>query len=140
MNSSFDLSASLDPTGGSPFGRPRRSPGVVAAGLFSIAFVGMLVSLLVMVIWPGSFTLFAPLLCSGELPDAYVVVDRSQVVPGETSFNVTMYCVGARGEADEVGFIRPFLLLLVTVTVVLAALGLVMRARSRRRTQGVSLP
>lgn len=131
--------SAIDPDDGSPFGRPRRTPRTVVVALLSIAFAAMIVSVLVMAIWPGSFALFAPLLCSGETPDAFVVVDRYQVVPGETTFNFTMYCVGARGEVDEIGFIRPFLLMMVTVTVVFLALALVLRGLSSRTPEEIGV-
>lgn len=135
-----------DPSG-SPFDRGRRPrlaglPRGALAGvsLLGLAFSSLMIALVVMAAWPGSFSLFAPLLCSADLPDAFVVVDRYQVRPGETAFNFTMYCVGPTGRIDEIGFFRPMLLLFASVAVILTAFALVATWRVRRATRPASGP
>ncbi len=115
-------------------GRLARVPRGAIAGisLGGILLGSLTVSLVVMAVWPGSFNLFAPLLCSADLPDSFVVVDRYQVRPGETSWNFTMYCVGPTGRSDEVGFFRPMLLLYAATAVLLTAVALVAAWRVRR--------
>lgn len=104
-----------------------------------LAFVSLMVTILLAVaIWPGEAKLTAPLFCD-DVADPVVVSDTYSVQPGETSTNFTLYCLGPRGEADNVGYMRPFLalwgahtLIIVVLIVVLALLrgGLVRRPSS----------
>lgn len=115
----------------SPFGPPARSPG---RGLGSILrmlglalFVGLILTIITSVVWPGSMKLFAPLLCSDATPDPFVVVDRYQVRPGETVFTYTLYCVGPTGVAEDIGWAPPFGLLTVTLSLMVFVLLLLAR-------------
>lgn len=111
------------------------SPGAATGvSLGAVLFAAFPISLIVMAIWPGSFALFAPLLCSADVPDAFVVVDSYQVRPGETAFNFTMYCVGPTGRFDEIGFFRPMAFLYTAVVVVLTVVIGVLVWRMRRRS------
>lgn len=111
-------------------GRPRPVGRVgpftkLFGGLFGLAFAAMMITTIVAVgIWPGEAKLTAPLFCDEDHPDAFVVSD-TYTSGGETTTNFTMYCVGPRGQARDVGFFGPFgalvvlhgLLLLVVLVV-----------------------
>lgn len=115
----------------SPFGPPTRSPGrtvwSVVATLGLALFIGLMLTVVVGAVWPGSMKLLAPVLCSDATPDPFVVVDRYQVRPGETAFTYTMYCVGPTGAIDEIGWAAPFGLL----TAIFSAVALVPLAVAR---------
>lgn len=121
----------------SPFEPPRRRSrgmGLVIAAI-SVMLTALPLALVLAVIWPGVLTLFSPLLCSSDLPDAFVVVDTFQVRPGETDFVFTMYCVGPTGAVDDVGWFRPMALLTVTVAVIVFVITTIVANRViRRRT------
>jgi hypothetical protein len=73
-----------------------------------LAFVAVMVTtVLTVAIWPGEAKLTAPLFCADDLPEAYVVVDSYSIQPGETSYDFSLYCLGPRGEVEDVGFLRP---------------------------------
>lgn len=119
-----------------------RPPRLLALGLLIsvVLFVGVMSTILTsMAIWPGEAKLTAPLLCSEERPDPFVVRDTYNVRPGETSMTFTLYCVGPRGDYDEIGVMKPFLVLAAAHTLVVALIGLVIlwrvRAAARRRNQ-----
>jgi hypothetical protein len=62
-----------------------------------LGFVAFMTTVLLTVtIWPGEAKLTAPLFCGDDTPEAFVVVDRYSVQPGETSYNFSLYA-WARG-------------------------------------------
>jgi hypothetical protein len=74
------------------------------------AFVGVISScVIVFAIWPGELKLFAPIFCTDAQPDPFVVSDTTSPRPGETNTNFTLFCMGPRGDATDVGLLRPFL-------------------------------
>ena len=113
--------------------------GIFLIVMFGVLlFVSLMSTIIVsMAIWPGEVALTAPLLCDDARPDAYVVRDTYNVRPGETSMTFTMYCVGPRGDYDEIGTFQPFLVLWAAHTMILAAVALLgiafVRLRSGRR-------
>jgi len=109
-----------------------------------VATVGVLLFFSVMTtivvagaIWPGEAKLTAPLFCEADTPDAFVVVDRSNPAPGETAYNFSLYCMGSRGQTQEIGWFRPSLVLtLGHAALIVALVGgvvLLVRSQSRRR-------
>jgi hypothetical protein len=88
-------------------------------------------------IWPGEARLTAPLLCEADKPDAFVVVDRSNPAPGETTYSFSLYCMGSRGQTQEIGWFRPSAVLTFGHAVLTVALVggvvLLVPSRSRRR-------
>jgi len=103
--------------------------------LFGWLFAATMITIIVTIaIWPGEAKLTAPILCPDDRTEAIVVRDETNPRPGETSINYTLYCVGERGEATDVGFFRPFALLVVFhgLIVVLLMLVLGLRRRGRR--------
>src|SRR5947209_5160024 len=82
----------------------------------------VLTILLAVAVWPGEAKLAAHFLCPADQPDAYVVADSYSSQPGETTTNYTLYCLGERGRFTDVGFLKPFLLLLGLHTVILLVL------------------
>lgn len=87
-----------------------RSIGRVVSMIVVAVFFGMLLSCAVTLgIWPGEVKLLAPVFCDAAHPDAVVVVDSYTVRPGETGYQYSLYCVGQRGNFDEIGWMRPFL-------------------------------
>lgn len=109
-----------------------------------LALVGVLLFFSVMTtvavagaIWPGEAKLTAPLFCEDDKPDAFVVVDRSNPAPGETTYDFSLYCMGRRGQTQEIGWLRPSVVLTTGHAVLIVALvgGVVLLARSwpRRR-------
>ena len=87
-----------------------RSIGRVVWMVVIAVFFGMLLSCVVTLgVWPGEVKLLAPVFCDADLPDPVVVVDSYNTRPGETSYSYSLYCVGPRGNFDEIGWMRPFL-------------------------------
>lgn len=118
----------------SPFGtsmRPRSGVRSFIARLGLSLFIGLILTVIVGAVWPGAMKLFAPVLCGDATPDPFVVVDQYQVRPGETAFTYTLYCVGPTGSVDEIGWLVPFALLGVILTVIAFALLVVIGARIR---------
>ena len=112
--------------------RPSALAVVVLVGV--LLFTSLMVTIIVsMAIWPGEATLTAPILCDDARPDAYVVRDTYSYRPGETSMTFTLYCMGPRGDYDEVGWMAPTLVLWVGHTVLIGALGVVLVAVIARR-------
>ena len=74
---------------------------LAAAGL--VAFIVLMGSL----VYPGAMKWTAGSVCPDDKPDTVVVRDTYQTQPGETSTNFTMYCIGPRGETEDVGFGEP---------------------------------
>ncbi len=109
-------------------------------GLAGLAFVATMVTIVTtLAIWPGEAKLVAPLLCPDDQGDAYVVTDTSTDSSGDTSTSFTLYCMGPRGDITDVGWGRPFGLLLgfhagllVALTAALSILGALLRRRRRR--------
>ena len=87
---------------------------VVFGGLVAWLVASIVTASLVMVIWPGSFKLFAPVLCPDDQPDAYVVSYSMQTSDG-TSTNFTLFCMGDAGQFTEVGSWVPLALLTATI-------------------------
>ena len=101
----------------------RPGPWAILALLGVVLFTsGMITILLSVAIWPGEAKLTAPLLCDDARPDPFVVRDTYNVQPGETSMTFTLYCVGPRGDYDEVGWMMPSLVLWAAHTVLVVAL------------------
>lgn len=120
---------------------PKRG-GCLVSGLITLGialFVASMMTVIIAVaIWPGEAKLTAPLLCPDDQPDAFVVADTTQVQPGESTTNFTMYCMGERGDVTDRGFALPFAVLtafhlglLVLLVGVLSVRGVL---RQRRRT------
>jgi len=119
--------------------------GCLAAGaaLGVLAFAAFMTTIIVTIgIWPGEAKLTAPLYCSSDMPDAYVVVDSYSVQPGETSYNFSLYCMGPKGEIDEIGFFWPCVVLTLghAALIVLVVGFFVVRRRTRRRRRAVGAP
>jgi hypothetical protein len=111
--------------------------GIVGGFLFAAVIVSILTS----VIWPGQAKLLAPVFCDDARPDAFVVSDTYHDSDG-TSTNFTLYCVGPRGEHEDVGWLYPFLGIVVMNSAALLVLGAVAttpgrlrRARSRQTSE-----
>ncbi|WP_370328034.1 hypothetical protein [Euzebya sp.] len=89
-------------------------------------------------LWPGEARLTAPLLCPDDRPDALVVARHERVVSA-TATDLTMVCVGPRGQVTDVGFLLPTLVLWVAHAVAMGAVlllgigALVLRSRVARR-------
>jgi hypothetical protein len=109
-----------------------------------LLFAGVMTTIVIsMAIWPGEAKLTAPVLCDPARPDPVVVRDTYSYRPGETSMTFTLYCVGPRGDYDEIGVFRPFLVLtaahttLIALAVVLFVIWARLRRRGRRRQAGL---
>jgi hypothetical protein len=108
--------------------------GLAAVGV--LLFFSVMTTVVVAgAIWPGEAKLTAPLFCEDGKPDAFVVVDRSNPAPGETTYDFSLYCMGARGETQEIGWFRPSAVLTLGHAVLYVALvgGVVLLVRSRPR-------
>lgn len=114
--------------------------GKVLSTLLGLLFAAVMITIIVAIaIWPGEAKLTAPLLCPDDRTEAVVVRDESNPRPGETVINFTLYCVGERGEATDVGFIKPFGLLVLFHLLLLLPLVLVRsRGRSGRRDRQIA--
>lgn len=129
--------------------RPRLGPlgcgiGLVAS-VGALLFTSFIVTILLAVaIWPGEVKLVAPLFCSDEQPDPFVVSDTYSVQPGETTTNFTLYCMGPRGDATDHGFMLPFLATMALNTLALAGVlvvvGLIVGLTRRRRRRATTTP
>ncbi|HEY7072480.1 MAG TPA: hypothetical protein VH479_20300 [Acidimicrobiales bacterium] len=103
-----------------------------------VAFFALMTTIVVAgAIWPGEAKLTAPLFCPDDKPDAFVVVDRYHPGPGETAYDFSLYCMGPRGQTEEIGWFRPSAVLtLVHALLLVAGVGglvLLVRRRSRGR-------
>ena len=115
--------------------------GLAAVGV--LLFFSVMTTVVVAgAIWPGEAKLTAPLFCEDGKPDAFVVVDRSNPAPGETTYDFSLYCMGARGETQEIGWFRPSAVLTLGHAVLYVALVggvvLLVRSRARRRPRAVA--
>lgn len=90
-------------------------------------------SIVTMAIWPGEAKLTAPLFCPDDKPDAYVVVDTYSYRPGETSYNYSLYCVGPRGEVQDVGWLKPAGVLTAAHALIILVLAIALIRRAARR-------
>lgn len=116
--------------------RPRRPGGCLGAliALAIVVFAGVMITILVaLAIWPGEVKLVAPLFCTDDQPDAFVVTDTYSVRPGETTTNYTLYCMGPDGDASDKGFMLPFAATAGLNTLVLIAIVVVARLVGRLR-------
>ena len=110
--------------------------GLWGLGVLVLFGFTMIPTILLTVIWPGEAKLTAPLFCSDARPEAFVVTDTYSDGTGETATNFTMYCVGPRGDADDIGWAKPFLVLSVVHTLLLlAVIGVLVWRRRRRPTR-----
>jgi len=99
-----------------------------------VAFFALMTTIVVTgAIWPGEARLTAPLFCPDDEPDAFVVVDRYDRQPGETAYDFSLYCMGARGQTEEIGWFRPSAVLTLAHALALVAGvgGLVLLVRRR---------
>ena len=97
---------------------------VVLGALLAWVVASIVTASLVMVIWPGSFKLFAPVLCPDGQRDAYVVSYSTQTSDG-SSTNFTLFCMGEGGQFTEVGSWPPLALLTAAIAAGWALLVLV---------------
>lgn len=112
----------------------RPSPLAILALLGVLLFTSLMITILVsMAIWPGEAKLTAPLFCDDARPDAYVVSDTYSYRPGEQTINFTLYCVGPRGDFEEIGWMAPTLALWAGHTAILLVVGVTGVALSARR-------
>jgi hypothetical protein len=124
-------------TSDAPTSRPS-ARGVVALVVIPLLVLAWLVPFAV---WQGEATLTAPLFCPDDKPDAFVVLDKQRITPGETAYDFSLYCMGRRGEVHEVGFFRPVAVLMVAHTVLVVALaGVLVVARRPRRAAADAAP
>lgn len=102
--------------------------------LLILAVAAITVSSVGMAIWPGAMKLTAPVLCSSEQPDPFVVRTTTTSSEG-TSTSFSMFCMGDRGDFTEIGTWEPFALLFLSTWGAFAALTLllVLRRSWRRR-------
>ena len=113
-----------------------------------LAFVSLMLTILLsLAIWPGEAKLTAPIFCDDAHPDAFVVSDTSSVRPGETYTNFTLYCLGPNGEAQNAGWMGPFLalwaghaLLLLGITITFMVVLRLRRARPIREDEAPPAP
>ncbi len=104
--------------------------------LGALGFVAFMTTVLLTVtVRPGEAKLTAPLFCGDDTPDPFVVVDSHSVQPGETSYNFSLYCMGPRGQTEEVGFLRPSLVLTAGHATLIALLVAVVLIAARRRAR-----
>lgn len=83
-------------------------------------------------IWPGSMKLTAPVLCTDEQPDPFVV--RTEYSDGDgTSYNFNLFCMGERGDYREVGVAKPAGLLFAWTYAILLSLSVTIWVLKRRR-------
>lgn len=78
--------------------------------------VAAFIALMLMVIYPGSLKVTAPILCPDDRPDPVVVRYDVQTSDG-TGTNFTLFCLSDRGEFVEVGTWEPLGLLFLFVGV-----------------------
>lgn len=96
---------------------------LVIPGLLAVsAVVALILTSLLLVIYPGSFRWTAPHLCPSGQTDAYVVRYSQATSDGSQSTNFTLFCMDERGEFTEVGSWRPLGLVFAGMTAALFAL------------------
>jgi hypothetical protein len=100
----------------------RRNAFITLGAIVLLAFTAMIVTVTVTVgIWPGELKLLAPVFCTDAQPDAFVVSDTTNVQPGETTVNFTLYCMGERGDYTSHGWFGPFILAMGIHAVIIVA-------------------
>lgn len=117
--------------------------GALFVLLFGVVIGGLIASCAITLgIWPGELKLLAPFFCTDAQPDAFVVSDTYSPQPGETVTNFTMYCMGPRGDATDVGFLKPFLAISIVngLAIVVAVVGLGLLRRVLKRGRGGNRP
>ncbi len=107
---------------------------VVAAGIV-LALATAFSLIIPIALWPGEMKLVASYVCTNDQPDAMVVSDTTNVRPGETYTQFTMYCVGERGDYTDAGLRRPLTLLGVAHFGVLVLLVILRKLRRKRRAR-----
>ncbi len=112
--------------------RHRIGAGKVIAIVFAILVgTALLGCILPIAIWPGEAKLTAPVFCHSPYTDPIVV---TYAVPNsDGGSNIVMYCVGARGEYTDVGFLRPWLTLWALHAAIVTGLIVVFGALGRKR-------
>lgn len=93
----------------------------IPALLAGSAVVAIIITSLLMVIYPGSFRWTAPQLCPDGQTDAFVVRYHEATSDGQST-NFTLFCMDERGELTEVGSWRPMGLVFAGMTATLFAL------------------
>jgi hypothetical protein len=110
---------------------------VVTLGALLVAAI-IVTSIVTMAIWPGEAKLTAPLFCPDDKPDTYVVVDTYSYRPGETSYNYSLYCVGPRGEVQDVGWLKPAGVLTAAHSAIILVVAVVLIGRAGRGRRRVA--
>lgn len=109
-------------------------------GLGIIVFCAVIGTIIMMTIWPGEAKLTAPLFCSDDRPQALVVRDTYSNGTGETAINFTLYCIGDRGNFENVGWFKPMAVLSLVhfglLVIVVFAVTLWVRFRKRQGKPG----
>ncbi len=124
---------------GRPGAQPRRVVLLVVGllvGLLVFLGVTALLTLISTSIWPGQAGATARWVCDADHPDHLVVATSYQTTEG-TATETTLYCIGPRGDAVDVGWGRSWRILWVVhaalTAVVLGLLGVwAFRRRSAR--------
>jgi Flp pilus assembly protein TadB len=113
-----------DEASSSEKGKGKGRPGCFAVSAALVVLVGLVafLTMLGMLIWPGEAKLTAPQLCPDGKSDAFVVKDEYETSEG-TSIDFSLYCMGPRGETEEIGWARPWLVL--TIGHVVLSVGLI---------------
>ncbi len=102
--------------------------------------VAAFVASMLMVIWPGSMKMTAPILCPDDRPDPFVVRYDVQTSDG-TGTNFTLFCMSDRGEFFEVGTWEPLgLMFLIVGGGMLTAVVLIGIAGAIRRSSSAGPP
>jgi hypothetical protein len=109
----------------------------IVLGVLVLGVAALTVAAVGIAIWPGSMKLTAPVLCSADQPDPFVVRTTTSDSDG-TSTSFSLFCMGDRGDFTEVGTWEPFgLLILYTWGLFLALTALIVaRIRWRRWRRG----
>jgi hypothetical protein len=98
-----------------------RRLGTVFISTVVVVVVAIFVALISSVIWPGQVAHLAPLFCADPAPTGMVISDTFATDDG-TSTNFTLYCVGARGQSVDAGWLQPFLVLWGVYSLLLGAI------------------
>lgn len=112
----------------------------LGAVLLALAGVAALVTLLSIPLYPGAMKWTASSLCPADQPDPFVV--RTEHTDSEgTSYNFSLFCMGERGDYEEVGVAAPagrlFLWIYGGLVATVLALILVLRWRRARDREQV---
>ena len=96
------------------------------------AFCAGMFTLISTTIWPGQMKLTESVFCDEARPEAIVVSDTYSTGDGETTTNFTLYCMGERGDVVDIGWARPFLLVLAVNAVGMLVLLLLLVSTVKR--------